>query len=97
MCGYVKAGLAKDRASTPKPSARSWRWLWIERQTSTIVCAWNSSNQKVMHLFGRQAIPMVWDFASEHAGRFGQTWSTCAEYVADCVEVLGASGGARGH
>ena len=24
---------------------------------------WSQSNQKVMHLFGRQAIPMVWDFA----------------------------------
>ncbi len=24
---------------------------------------WSHSNQKVMHLFNRQAIPMVWDFA----------------------------------
>ena len=27
------------------------------------LCRWSSSNQKVMNLFGRQAIPMVWDFA----------------------------------
>lgn len=62
------------------------------------LCAWNSSNQKVMHLFGRQAIPMVWDFAEANTlGDSVGAWSTCAEYVADCVEVLGASGGARGH
>ncbi|NLE66966.1 MAG: DUF1156 domain-containing protein, partial [Lentisphaerae bacterium] len=62
------------------------------------LCRWSPSNQKVMNLFGRQAIPMVWDFAEANTlGDSVGAWSTCAEYVADCVEVLGASGGARGH
>jgi putative DNA methylase len=62
------------------------------------LCRWSSSNQKVMNLFGKQAIPMVWDFAEANTlGDSVGAWSTCAEYVADCVEVLGASGGARGH
>jgi putative DNA methylase len=62
------------------------------------LCAWNSSNQKVMHLFGRQAIPMVWDFAEANTlGDSVGAWSTCADYVADCVEVLGAGSATKGH
>lgn len=54
-------------------------------------CRWSASNQKVMNLFGRAAIPMVWDFAEANAiGESVGGWSTCSEYVADCVEVLGA-------
>jgi putative DNA methylase len=26
-------------------------------------CRWNSTGEKVQHIFGRQAIPMIWDFA----------------------------------
>ena len=53
------------------------------------LCRWNPSNQKVMSLFGRQAIPMVWDFAE--ANLFGNgvgSWTTCANYVADCVRTI---------
>ena len=54
-------------------------------------CRWSASNQKVMNLFGRAAIPMVWDFAEANAiGESVGGWSTCSDYVADCVEVLGA-------
>jgi putative DNA methylase len=52
-------------------------------------CGWSASNQKVMHLFGRQIIPMVWDFAE--ANMLGATvgsWLTCSAYVADCIETL---------
>ena len=53
---------------------------------------WNSSNQKVMHLFGRQAIPMIWDFAEANTlGDAVGAWATCSDYVADCIEVLGAT------
>jgi putative DNA methylase len=55
------------------------------------LCRWSSSNQKVMNLFGRQAIPMVWDFAEANTlGDSVGAWHTCSEYVADCVEVLTA-------
>jgi putative DNA methylase len=30
---------------------------------SCTVCAWNRTNENVAHVFGRQAIPMVWDYA----------------------------------
>ena len=41
-----------------------------------------------MHLFGRQVIPMTWDFAEANilADVVGG-WRTCSDYVADCIEV----------
>lgn len=54
------------------------------------LCTWNSSNEKVMHLFGRQAIPMTWDFAEANTlGDAVGGWLTCCNYVAECVETLG--------
>ena len=39
--------------------------LALDRCTdfNNAICRWNSGNQKVMNLFGKQAIPMNWDFA----------------------------------
>lgn len=61
------------------------------------LCGWGASNQKVMHLFGKQAIPMIWDFAEANtlANTVGG-WSTCIEYVADCVQTLVVSPRQRG-
>ena len=54
------------------------------------ICTWSPTNHKVMHLFGRQAIPMVWDFAEANTlGDSVGAWSTCSDYVAACTEVLG--------
>jgi len=56
------------------------------------LCRWSSSNEKVMNLFGRQAIPMVWDFAEANiTGESVGAWHTCCEYVADCVEKITVS------
>lgn len=50
---------------------------------------WNPSNEKVMNLFGRQAIPMVWDFGEANMlGNYVGSWQTCYEYVAECIEVI---------
>jgi putative DNA methylase len=62
------------------------------------LCRWTSANQKVMNLFGRQAIPMVWDFAEANSlGDSVGAWSTCSNYVADCIEVLGANATSTGY
>lgn len=39
--------------------------LAISRQTdyTTSLCAWHLTGEKIGHTFGRQAIPMVWDYA----------------------------------
>ena len=47
-----------------------------------------ASNQKVMNLFGRSAIPMVLDFAEANIlGDSVGAWKTCSDYVADCIKV----------
>jgi putative DNA methylase len=44
-----------------------------------------------MNLFGRQAIPMMWDYAEANIlSTCVGAWQTCSEYTADCVEVLTA-------
>lgn len=58
---------------------------------------WSATNQKVMNLFGRQAIPMVWDSAEANlAGESVGGWKTCSDYVAECVEVLASTPGRDG-
>ncbi|HOX86598.1 MAG TPA: DUF1156 domain-containing protein [bacterium] len=62
------------------------------------LCRWTAGNQKVMNLFSRQAIPMVWDFAEANTlGDSVGAWATCGNYVADCIEVLGKSSENRGN
>jgi putative DNA methylase len=44
-----------------------------------------------MNLFGKQALPMVFDFAEANfLGTSVGSWNTCTEYVADCIEVIEA-------
>lgn len=54
---------------------------------------WTPSNEKIMNLFGRQAIPMVWDFGEANIieNAVGG-WKTCLEYVVECINVIPLSG-----
>jgi len=53
------------------------------------LCRWSPSNQKVMNLFGKQALPMVFDFAEANVmGESVGSWRTCSGYVANCIEVI---------
>lgn len=62
------------------------------------LCRWSASNEKVMNLFGRQAIPMVWDFSEANIlGDSVGAWSTCSKYVADCIEATTAGSAMLGH
>lgn len=61
---------------------------------SNAVTCWVPGNQKVMHLFGKQAIPMSWGFPeaailADTVGGFGPA----SEYIADCIEKLSPSAG----
>ena len=47
-------------------------------------CTWNPSGPKLQHLFGRQAIPMNWDFAE--ANPFGDSVGDWMHAV-DCVQI----------
>lgn len=59
------AELARQDAEEYSKAITTFLALALDRcaDFNNSLCTWNSSNQKVMHLFGRQAIPMVWDYA----------------------------------
>ena len=88
------AGLSDDDASAYTVTVTTFLALALDRcaDFNNNLCTWNASNQKIMHLFGRQAIPMVWDFAEANIlGNSVGAWQTCMEYVSDCIEVIGGT------
>jgi len=96
----IKTGLSQEDAEKYAKVVSTFLALAIDRcaDFGNSMCGWNPSNQKVMHLFGRQAIPMVWDFAEANTlGDSVGAWQTCSDYVADCIEVLGVGNNTIGH
>ena len=60
------------------------------------LCGWSSSNQKVMHLFGKQSLPMVWDFSEANVladvvGGF----MPATDFIAECILKLPQHGFGR--
>jgi putative DNA methylase len=95
-----KAGLNPALAKSYSLAVNTFLALAVDRCTdyNNSHCVWAPTNQKVMHLFNRQAIPMVWDFGEANTlGDGVGAWSTCCEYVADCIEVLCGTGKGEAH
>jgi putative DNA methylase len=61
---------------------------------SNSVTRWVPGNQKVMNLFGKQAIPMTWDYpeAAILADTVGG-FAPASEYIANCVAKLSPAAG----
>ena len=60
---------------------------------SSTICPWNRIGEKIEQTFGRQAIPMTWDYAegnvfSDSTG----SWSGSLEWVPKCIEHFNANG-----
>jgi putative DNA methylase len=54
---------------------------------------WNSVGEKLQHLFGRQAIPMVWDYAEANPfSRLSGNWSGQVIWIQKAVAGLPAEG-----
>ena len=90
----LAAALSPEEAEAYALAVTTFLALALDRCSdfNNNLCRWSASNEKVMNLFGRQAIPMVWDFAEANIlGELVGAWSTCSAYVADCVEVMTAS------
>lgn len=87
------AGLQPTEATLYANTITTFLALALDRSAdfNNWLCRWNASNQKVMNLFARQALAIVWDYAEANilGGSVG-AWTTCCNYVADCVEVLNA-------
>jgi len=89
-----EAGLSTKDAEEYARSVLTFLSLALDRSAdfNNALCRWTAGNQKVMNLFGKQAIPMAWDFAEANVlGDSVGAWSTCNDYVADCIEVIAAS------
>lgn len=93
------AGLSASEVEEYAKTVTTFLALAVDRCSdfNNSLCGWTQGNQKVMHLFGKQAIPMTWDFAEANIlGDSVGAWSTCSDYVADCIEVIGKSAGRKG-
>lgn len=94
------AGLSSVESRAYASTVTTFLALALDRcaDFNNSLCSWSHGNQKVMHLFGLQAIPMIWSFAEANilSGHVGG-WSTCSEYVADCISVITAGSTMRGH
>jgi putative DNA methylase len=57
-----------------------------------IQCVWNSAGEKLEHVFGRQAIPMSWDYGelNPFSGKMGD-WLANLEWVARSLESCSSS------
>ena len=96
----IIAGYAPDEATAYSTAVATFLALAADRcaDFNNSLCRWSPSNQKVMNLFGRQALPMVFDFSEANLlGDSVGAWSTCSDYVAACVEVLTAGERGPGH
>lgn len=65
---------------------------------ANIICGWNNTNENIAHLFGRQAIPMSWDFVEGNP--FGPmiSYSSIMRSVSGGLSVsVASSGGAEYH
>lgn len=99
LADAMRAGLGCEDAEEYARTLATLLALALDRccDFNNTLCRWSPSNEKVMNLFGKQAIPMVWDFAEANVlGQAVGSWSTCADYVARCVEVVGKSTGSAG-
>ncbi|MBN1323084.1 MAG: DUF1156 domain-containing protein, partial [Methanotrichaceae archaeon] len=76
-----KAGgkVAEERDNGFASAAQSILACAIDRESehSSSLCRWNSSGQKIQATFGRQALPMLWDYAETNpfGGSVG-SWDT---------------------
>jgi len=95
----ASAGLTAQDAEVYTCTVTTFLALAVDRcaDFNNSFCGWSPSNQKVMHLFGRQAIPMVWDFAEANIlGNSVGAWKTCTDYVAACIGVITTGSGKQG-
>jgi putative DNA methylase len=91
-----RCALSESSAKEYATAVTTFLALAVDRcaDFNNTLCRWSPSNQKVMNLFGKQALPMVFDFAEANfLGDGVGSWSTCSGYVADCIAVLTTGNG----
>jgi len=90
----LDAGLSEAEAEEYTRAVVTFLALALDRcaDFNNALCRWSPSNEKVMNLFSRQAIPMTWDFAEANfLGDSVGAWVTCSNYVAGCMLTFATS------
>lgn len=59
---------------------------------SSNICAWNQANGNVAQAFGRQAIPMTWDFAEANPIKGPLNFTTMVDWVASAIKGADVQG-----
>lgn len=70
----------------------------IDKMTdyNSSICSWHNSGEKMRNTFGRQAIPMVWDYAEANPFCSSSgSYENMLDWVVRCVELLPAQGSAE--
>lgn len=87
----VKAGILYEDIDLYAHAIITFLSLIVDRcvDFNNSLCRWSPSNEKVMNLFGRSAIPMIWDFSEANIlGDSVGSWDTCMDYIATCIGVV---------
>lgn len=59
---------------------------------SCTICGWNKTNENVAQAFGRQAIPMVWDYAEANPFEGPLSITSTIEWPVSVIQALGKRG-----
>lgn len=68
--------------------------LAVDKMTdySSSICSWHSTRQIIRNTFGRQAIPMVWDYAETNPfSNSTGNWNACVDWVWKALERMPTS------
>ncbi len=100
LVGEVGQKLAADTDSGFALAVQTCLALAVSRQTdyTSSLCSWHLTGEKINHTFGRQALPMIWDFTEVFplSGSSGD-FSGAIEWVLRVCEVNAILTGVEGH
>ncbi len=87
----LAVGLSEADAEKYARAVTTFLALALDRcaDDNNALCRWVAIAQKSEGLFGRQAIPMVWDFAeTDIMGDTVGSWGRCVLRTAECIEAI---------
>jgi len=97
----VAAGMSRHESEKYAQTVMVFLALALDRcaDSNNVLCRWDQSaaGQRVKNLFGRQAIPMLWDFAEANIlGEKSVCWQSAVDITADAIEAVLVTGSHKG-
>lgn len=101
-CDVIARKTAIEHDAEFAEAVRSLMALAVDRQAdfSSSLCGWWAGGQKIQHTFGRQALPMIWDFVegnpwSDSTGSWDGAWGWGVKVCEHGAEANWAAGTAE--